>query len=50
MPRGANIFIFERDTDLHNYDRSHRCPILGFVCYKESFEDCGFQLLSVPDV
>ena len=27
MLRGANIFVLECDTVLHNYDRSHRRPI-----------------------
>ena len=33
MLRGANIFILECDTVVRNYDRSHRRPILGFVCH-----------------
>ena len=41
---GKNIFLLACDTDLHNYDRSHRRPVLGFVCY--NFKGCGFQLSS----
>ena len=37
MRRGANIFILERDTVVHNYYRSHRRQVLGFVCCKYAF-------------
>ena len=50
MLRGANIFVLECDTVVRNYDRSHRRPILGFVCHnafisvtKESFRIVVFN-------